>query len=464
MAFLERLKLRRGAGPEDDALASLEPPEAPRLRTRLTDLGQLIFPKRGPRRLHPSAGLEAAPPDPAKVLFPAGESGGRAGQYSSVEESLLRDARRMDGNGTADIIGRRYAAALVDRAVASAVGNISYLVLMALAVGFIGFFVGLVSRAMNKAAFGVFSYGALYFFLGAIVVWLVVGLMGAAGKAARRRLRREENNLIKLVEETTGDFHDRLVRLRATMEANAASDFPKAISAASEARLVTVSALRFYESAPIIDADSGEKSDVLTGYLRANAGAALRSSFSGMAAFAGALAAFAGGAAAVYYGAASPPDLARLREAMGAVLALEATEPGRVTLFLAIAAAIMAPIFLGPLAALASIAADPRAFLASRSVAGLVNGLHASALAAAAERKRELIERYADALLSLERRSEGWAARSGQAGEDDVPHWRRPPEAPRFVETGFQAAPQRFVADPKTASDGANGRRQRKIF
>ncbi|MCA8896168.1 MAG: hypothetical protein KDA48_13000, partial [Amphiplicatus sp.] len=133
-------------------------------------------------------------------------------------------------------------------------------------------------------------------------------------------------------------------------------------------------------------------------------------------------------------------------------------------LLFSVAAVAIAPIFIGPVLALASAASSPRSFLSSAPTRAFVNGLHAKALAAAAERKGELVERYADALLGLRRRSQGWA-KPGAASHDsrdasDVPYWRRAPEGPRFVETGFQATPKTFRADPSPSSE----RRSKKFF
>lgn len=465
MAFLERLKLRRSASAEAGAPAPLGLPAAPKLKARITELGQLFFPGRGARRLTPAAQLEAAPPDPAKILFPDGGTGGdragRAGQYHEIADRLTRDARDLDTveARNADILCAKLVSALIDRTTAKSIANMAFLVQTALGVGFIGFFGGLMYRIARETPYGAFGFGALYLFVGALAAAFLVFLTENAAGGAVARFRRKEADLIRLVEQTTSEFHESLVRLRSAMEANAASDFPKAIAAASEARLVTVSALRFFHRAPVVGAEAGERCEVLLGTMLVAAGAGLKTVLAALAALVGAAAFFAAGAAALYFSAVEPPQLKALPEIIRRLTELEAAEPGRVLLAVVIAGAVLAPIFLGPLITLISGSANPRAFLGAEPTRSLVNGMHAKALSAAAERKGELIERYADALLSLERRAEGWAARGASfEAADDIPAWRKSPEGPRFVETGFQAAPKSFLVDPAAASTGRRSR------
>ncbi|HPE31740.1 MAG TPA: hypothetical protein PLV61_11165 [Parvularculaceae bacterium] len=469
MAFLERLKLRRSAALGDEASALAPIPRAPKLKARLTELSQLFFPTKTARRLAPSGPLAEAPPDPSKILFPASASDGdhgRASQYESVEDSLMQDVESLDSVDTANagIVGRSLASALLDRAIGMAIANIAFFVQVALAIGFVAFFTGLFYRVATDTPFGIYGFGTLYFLTGALTAAFVVFFAEGASRGALVRCLKAENNLTAIVAQTTNDFHDRLVRLRSKMEANAASDLPEAIAAASEARLTTVAALRFFKDAPVIDAASGEESDVLTGFLRETAGSELKSMTRSLLGLVMLLAAFGAGAATIYFNAAEPPQLGRLRALFADLAALEAAQPGRVILLFSVAAVAIAPIFIGPVLALASAASSPRSFLSSAPTRAFVNGLHAKALAAAAERKGELVERYADALLGLRRRSQGWA-KPGAASHDsrdasDVPYWRRAPEGPRFVETGFQATPKTFRADPSPSS----GRRSKKIF
>lgn len=472
MAFLERLKLRRSAsgepGDEPGEAAAFAPPVAPKLKTRITELGQLLFPGRSARRLALTARLEDAPPDPAKILFPDGESGGgdgRAGQYREIADDLMRDARELDTveARNADILCASLVSALIDRTAAKAAANMAFLVQAALMIAFIGFFGGLFYHVAKHMPLGAFGFGTLYLFLGAITAAFLVFLMDGAVAGALRRFRRKERDLVSLVEQTTSGFHQSLVALRATMEANSAGDFPKAIGAASEARLVTVSALRFFDRAPVVGAEAGEHCEVLMGAMRLRAGAGLRATSAMMLALVGALAAFVAGGAALYFTAAEPPQLAAIADFVSRLKAIEAATPGRVVLLVAVAVAVAAPMVFGPLLTLISASASPRSFLAAEPTRGLVNGMHAKALAAAAERKGELIERYADALLSLERRAQGWAARSaGLEAGDDTPAWRKPPEAPRFVEAGFQSAPKSFLVDAEDPGKAGRRRRARK--
>lgn len=465
MAFLERLKLRRSASAEAGAPGPLAPPIAPKLKARITELGQLFFAGRGARRLFPSAKLEDAPPDPSKILFPDGEGGkgdGRAGQYDKIAEQLARDARDLDivELSNADKHGRKIAGALLSRSAYSAIGTMAFFVQAALWITFFSYVGVILYRVANKTLIDGLILETLYVLTGALFALCVVLLMDAAEKQARRRFQNEGDQLVELVKKTTKRFHEKLVEQRANMEANAAVDFPGAIRAASEARLVTVSALRFFQRSPVIDCADGKTSEVLMKQLRGRAGSGLRAASITILTLLGALAAFTAGAATLYFGAAEEPKIAMVSKIVDTLTAFNAAQSEGVLIVLAVTAVVIAPILIGPLLTLINASAKPGGFLEADPTCSLVAGLRAKALAAVKERKSEFIERYADALLSLERRARDWAERGASEANaaDDTPAWRKAPEGPRFVETGFQAAPKSFLVDPATGSARRRGR------
>lgn len=133
---------------------------------------------------------------------------------------------------------------------------------------------------------------------------------------------------------------------------------------------------------------------------------------------------------------AAPGDILRR------LIAIETGEPGRVSLVIAIGLAALAPLFLGPLAALLAARRDAGAALArepaSRALYTSLPGEGATATP------------FFSPAPATARPADEPAATPPPAAD-----WRGAADAPRFVDAGFQAAPKVWRADaPKTRGRG----------
>lgn len=401
-------------------------------------------------------------PDPEK-LFPAPRfsADGAAiasdarNHYDLVAEELRQEAGELDvaAADKAAGLGRALAASLLDQMQASAVYNVSAILRGVIMLGLIGFAAGLSWRVAQQLDPAPFSYATLYALIGLVGVVAAGFAADAAAGQAKKRFARSSEQLESLVAQATGRLRDRLIEQRAAMQLNSAADLPVAISAAARARMTTIAGLRFYEVAPVIGTpDDGYRCPVLGGALadaarnRLGAGTRLIGRFSALI-FGVAL-----GILALYFSLASPVALSAPPAFLAEIIAAEAARPGIVSFAAVIALAILAPHVLGPIAAQIVAIDDPAAALRRYGLENAANGLKNRALGAAAEQPREMIERFADALLALERRADQWSktgARFAAGADADEPSWRKSPEGPRFVAQSFAAAPPSFVAGPQ---------------
>lgn len=459
------LETRRAFG---DDVRSAAPAAAPVFGARppglLVRIAKLVAGRgRGRKKSSP---IEAAAgiPDPAK-LFPAprysldGEtlSSGQAEHYDLVGAELRQEAGELDVAAAekAAALGKKLATSLLDQMEANAVYGLAALLRGLVTLGLVVFLSGLAWRVASQLDPAPFSYATLYTFIGLFGV-VLAGLAadGAAGEA-RKRFARASADLESLVAQATGRFRDRLIEQRAAMQLNNAADLPGAISAAARARMTTVAGLRFYEQSPVIGAaQEGYRCHVLGAAIAAEAGHRLGAGTRIIGRLSALIFGVAIGIAALFFSLAQPVSFAPVPDFIGALVAAEAARPGIVIFALAIAVAIFAPHILGPMAAQVIAAADPTGALRRYGLDAAANGLKDRALTAAAERPREMIERFADALRALEGRAEAWSKTGARFGEaapaEDLP-WRKTPEAPRFVAQNFAAAPPKFVADAPAA-------------
>lgn len=387
----------------------------------------------------------------------------RTDRYREVADQLSGDVTAFDSADVAQArsIGRMLGAALLARIEAEATRNILLLSRWILLAAAVAFLLGYVYERASHGAMrrDVFFFGAADFGLGFL---LSIGLAYFVTLSARRAVsafRQAESALVALVQKATHDFHDRLIALRAQMETPGGATPLQTVTAASEARLLTVSALRFFKLAPLIGADGeGYRCHVVAGTLQDAANAAFRRG-SGVAFHLAVLAAGAAIGAFVLFVSLTPPlALSPPPALLLAVLAFERAHPGALLFPLVVFAALGVPFLLGPAGAQLAAAASPAGVLSQDPARALANDLQVKALGAAAERERDFIERYADALINLEARAGAWSPRAGHAASAtertaqdlETPAWRRPPDGPRFVATGFQATPRAFLA----GSDG----------
>ncbi len=402
----------------------------------------------------------AGVPDPEK-LFPAPRyaadgaavDGSQAEHYDHIARELRQEASDLDAAAAdkAVMLGKALAKSLLDQMEAKAVFRISAVLRGVVMLGLLFFVAALSWKVASKLDPAPYSYASLYAFLGLIGVLAAGVAADSADSAARKRFARIAGDLESLVAQATGRLRDRLIEQRAAMQLNSAADLPAAISAAARARMTTIAGLRFYEQAPVIGAESdGYRCHVLGAAVAAEANHRLGAGTRFIGRFSALLFGVAIGIAALFFSIAGPFALIPLPAFVSELVAAELARPGIVTFALAMAAAIFAPHLLGPMAAQIIAADDPAGALKRYGLDAAANGLKNRALTAAAERPREMIERFADALLALEKRADAWSktgARFAESAPADEPHWRKAPEGPRFVAQNFAVAPPKFVAD-----------------
>ncbi len=415
---------------------------------------------RGRRKSQAPAESAAGVPDPQK-LFPApryaadGASldSGRAAHYDLVSEELKREAGELDvaAADKATALGAKLAASLVDQMEANAIYGISAVLRGVIMLGLVAFAAGLSWKTASKLDPAPYSYATLYALIGLAGVLAAGAAADGAGAVAKRQFARVAGDLESLVAQTTNRFRDRLIEQRAAMELNAAADLPGAISAAARARMTTVAGLRFFEQAPVIGVEGdGYRCQVLGGLVGCQANHRLGAGARFIGRFSMLVAGIAIGVAALFFSISGAFTLIPPPPVVAELIAAETARPGIVTFALAMAAAIFAPHLLGPMAAQIIAADDPTGAIRRYGLDAAANGLKNRALTAAAERPREMIERFADALLALEKRADAWSktgARFAQSPAADEPAWRKAPEGPQFVAQSFVSAPPKFVAD-----------------
>lgn len=409
----------------------------------------------------PKKSADAAPagvPDPAKI-FPAPRysadgavvSASQSEHYDRVGDELRQEAGELDVAAAekASAIGAGLAQSLLDQMEASAVYGLSAVLRSLMTLGLVVFLAAFSWRIASQLDPAPFSYATLYVFLGLLGV-VAAGLAAdSAAVAAKKRFARGGDELETLVAQATGRFKDRLNDQRAAMAVNAAGDLPGAISAAARARMTTIAALRFYDQSPVIGAAEGYRCHVLGGAIAHEAAYRLGAGTRIVGRFSALIFGIAIGIVILFFSLTQPVSFAPLPDFIGELIAAEQARPGIVIFALAIAVAIFAPHILGPLAAQVVAADDPAGALRRYGLDVAANGLKDRALSAAAERPRELIERFADALGNLEGRAEAWSKTGARFGSEksaeDLP-WRKAPEGPQFVAQSFQSAPPKFVA------------------
>lgn len=390
-----------------------------------------------PRKLY-AAGLEAgAAPDPAKILaresFVAPTVSPR---HAEIERSLREEARSLgsaEAEGSASITGD-LGKALLARLTASSVEGLSRVALWGTGVGALVLAAGWSWRLSTGAIADPFSYGAIAFAAGFVVAFATLAAARAAGADATGRFEKTQADFSSVVERATGEFRAKLTAQRAGMSPKT-GEIGEAIRSASQARMTTIAAMRFFEGSPALSGEGeGHQCGVLAASLQSAAKSSLASGLTAASFFA-AVIALGTLAAALYWRTAG--------DGLSQLMAAEAAQPGVVLLPLAIAAILSVPLIAGPFFAAMGAAGNPAAALKTEPARALADGLRNAALSAAAETEQETIARYAEALGALESKA---GARLAAASNDDSLGWRAP-QAPRFVGVGFQSVPQTFTTD-----------------
>lgn len=429
----------------------------------------------------PKAASEPAEtPHAAMALFaaPAGAPAGpaaRSGRYEEIKAQLFADAAGLDAEevGKARKIASAIGQSLLDRLLATRVADNLFWVGRIFVVFFFFAFVWFTFQAGMRRPAADAGFAAIVFVVGFLVAAFVESTFRVFARGARRKFDQASDALEEIVRVATGRFRDALVPRRARMQAG--SGARDALTASAEARLLTAGALRFFSQAPFIgvqEAGAGHTCGNVASALRAAGQRARAASdqvtINTIIAAAGAAvgAAFILASLSSFEWRGPPPALKTLME-FGFAHPVAALSVAFMALLLLFA---MIP---GYVAAQLEAAAHPERVLAAEPTKTIANNLHLRVLQAAAEQQREFIERYADALIALETRSSSWgdggtAGHHAASADSDIPQWRRAPEGPRFVETGFQASPKAFLMGPEGASAGGSPTRgsapKRRLF
>lgn len=451
MAFLERLKLRRSASAEAGAPGPLAPPIAPKLKARITELGQLFFAGRGARRLFPSASLEAAPPDPAKILFPVGgalddDAGGESlsGRLHHSAGAIVRRQNELAEQA-------RVLSAAIEARLGGAVSLGAWAIRMMVALAWAGLAAQFAWAQMSGSAAPIIGFGpvaaddlrSLMMVFGLAAAAGLAGVMAGAflvflfGNADNRKVRERAAAFGERAAELARQFDAELDKLRRAMDAHA--NPVDAVADLSRAHLTALEAAVFFRNIQFVTDDT-EAQQKFRGYLnRAPGGAG--GGASDMPAF---LLGVVVGVTGTLLIATTPVALPVATKLAYPAAGLWIMAGGLVYL----TAGLLAETLRGLIAMGAAHEAREAALDAVRS--GFVSG--------DAPRVDTVIRRIEDALDVYKAR----VARSGRGAEanaaDDTPAWRKAPEGPRFVETGFQAAPKSFLVDPATGSSRRRGR------
>lgn len=390
----------------------------------------------------------------------------RKDRYQRIKDQLEMDAQGLDTREVdlAQDVNRKIGQSLLARFEAQTIDGF-------LAIGFwvfLGAFIlclsMLVVRTAADAPTAPFGIGAMHSLLGIVLAAVMRSLFGQSASAAEGQFRRAERDLVELVGEATGRISNQLKDLRARMQAGAAA--PAAVTAAAEARLLTATALRFFSQAPLVGVADGTEGHTCHNVQGALVGAAKRSEAAAWRLGVMLFSALGGAALGVVLLIASTETIAfaPLPDFVTKILDVERAHRGAISYPLLIVGILIALPILGLLAAQTAAIANPAGVMRREPTRSLANSLQLKALKAAAESRREFIERYVDAVISLESRATGWGSSSHHrathsAAELETPYWRRAPEGPRFVATGFQAAPKAFLSGP-AAGEGSSGRRK----
>lgn len=434
--------------------------------------------KRAPEAPKPHAAMALFAGKTEASLGDGGQSGRAHGhgsadhkdRYQRIKDQLEMDAQGLDTREVdlAQDVNRKIGQSLLGRFEAQTIDSFLAIGFWIFLSAFIVCLSMLVVRTAADAPTAPFGIGAMHSLLGIVLAAVMRALFTQSADASVSQFRHAEKALVELVSEATTRLSGQLVALRNQMQAGGAP--ASAMSAAAEARLLTATALRFFSQTPVIGVADGHEGHTCHNLQGALLGAAKRSEAAAWRIGAMLFSAFGGAALGVVLLLASADtfSLAPMPEFVTRVLEIERENRGAISYLLLIVAVLIALPVLGLVAAQGAATANPAGVLRREPSRGLANSLQLKALKAAAESRREFIERYVDAVVSLESRAAGWGGASHHKGESrathtaaelETPYWRRAPEGPRFVATGFQAAPKAFLSGGEPTGSSARGRK-----
>jgi len=307
--------------------------------------------------------------------------------------------------------------------------------------------VGLVDRDLFRPLIYVFgaSAGA-----GMLAVFFGAGLVTIMGNADNTKVRRIASSFGDRAADLALQFDDHLNKLRQAMNER---DRPvEAVSDLSRAHLTALEAAVFFRHVQFLTSNT-EAPQLFRGYLFPGGGAK------------------AGGEALVFmsgilvgaFGMLMMMGMPEIKIDLPDFQLLGFPEEVEYWILLGgliyVLAGLFAELLSGTVAASFAAQAREEALEAARS--GFV--------ARQAPRVEDVIRRIEDAMDVYRARveSDRGASRLGSnagaqshiAASDDTPSWRKAPEAPRFVDTGFQAAPKTFRTDAFAKAFYENSRR-----
>ena len=410
------------------------------------------------RRLFPAskpAGPTVLPPDPAKILFPAGDgapdrSRGALGAEleRSAREITLRQARleeeamrlaatireRLDGEATLITQGLRFCIVAFWAVLAVTLAWISR--------GGSASWAPWIGPISPDDAFRLTRAFAILAGAGFIVAFAVAALVFALGKGDNNRVRARAAWLGSEAGAFALDFDNELKRLREAMD-DRKENPAAAVSELSRMHLTALEAAAFFRSVQFLTDERDEAMMKFRGFLR-GAGAAGASTFEAY---------LLGLLSGVFF--------------MGFFTQVEITLPVDIPDFSANYPWAVLSILLGAFAfAIAGLIVNVgRGLLTAgagrQARSEALDAVRSGFVSKNAPRIESVIQRIEDAVDVFQARLSGWRPKSalGPEPETETPAWRKPPEGPRFVETGFAATPKTFLAEAPGA-----GRKKRKPF
>ncbi|GAB4523961.1 MAG: hypothetical protein Kow00133_12040 [Amphiplicatus sp.] len=446
-----------------------------RLRAGMAGLAERYAPRR-------TASVEAPagkPPNPAKLLFPArpdAAAGGRVDADRPLRARLEQSAENIAGYQKA----LRARAGEVWRAVIERrdgfARNVAYYlrVLIGIALAGVALHLDRASLTDGMTIFGPMSVGepnhaaivsAVFFWFGALLAaGGLVGLLfvAAAGDADNRKVQARARRLGGEAAAIALRIDAALAAAREEMDRQHAQDRPaRAVNALSQAHLIALEAATLFRTLGVLNDRPGEPADEaarrrFAEFLRESAAPDDAPQAGAFLAVLAALAiGFAFGYGFAYVQLVSGPESPQQADAASLLKLYPAA--AQTLLGAGLIYALLGWIF-DQLRVV--VAADAR----RQALVEALDAARSPFTGENAPRMDDIAQRIEDALAVYIAWVERPAAKpkgeaSFAAADDDAPAWRRPPEGPRFVETGFQAAPKTFRADPPGAGSEKKSRR-----
>lgn len=447
-----------------------------RLRARLTGWAAWFSPRRAASAEAPAG----APPDPAKLLFPVQPDAAPDARVDVDRPLRTRLEQSAENIACYQKIVRKHAGevwrAVMERRDGFA-RNIAYYLRVLIGIALVGVALHLdrASLTDGMTIFGPMSVGepnhaaivsTVFLWFGALLA--AGGLIGmvfvaAAGDADNRKVQTRARQLGGEAAAIALKIDANLAAAREEMDRQHAQNRPaRAVSALSQGHLIALEAATLFRTLGLLNDRPGEPVDAaarrrFAEFLRESAAPDDAPQASAFLAVLAALAiGFAFGYGFAYMQHVPRPE--SLQQADAASLLKLYPAAAHALLGAALVYVLLGWIF-DQLRFV--VAADAR----RQALVEALDAARSPFTGENAPRMDDIAQRIEDALAVYIAWVEPPAAKkagseaSRDAADDDAPAWRRPPEAPRFVETGFQAAPKTFRADPPGADVEKKSRR-----